>query len=323
MRSSLKTLEPIHVRRYEAVHPMHAFGPVRELQHKRLEELQLLGVDTTPDCIVVLDAGVADRTTKSGKTYRWDPTSYQDETANWQEMPKGPRPAYEPRRSERGNIVIGAAGGKARAMAGSELYFSFNVPLVTTSKNSEEQRGETSDNDPWVVYKRYLIERCGVPPEAIISEKESTSTFEQVVNLVELANEQGWESMLIVLNDHHLPRTKTFFEYLTHKELACTKLRFLLAKLPELAQRKMGFEAVGSLDDPIIDFHDNSFFEKADRLKMFFGSAEKVLVRRDPKYGKVLEAVHKLPAFQKRLEAEARGLAQLLSGDYAKPRKAR
>jgi len=292
--------------------------PDNEVEKMRGEYLRLLGLDAVPDCIVVLDAGVADRAAL--KTRNWVPTSYEDETANWREAPQTPRPSYEPRKSDRGNIVIGAAGGKARAIAGAELYKYFHVPVVTTSKNSEEQKGDTENNDPWVVYKDYLT-RQGVPVEAIVSEKESTSTFEQVLNLVELAQDKGWSSMLIILNDHHLPRTKTFLEYLTNKELATTKLRFLLAKLPDEVKRKMGFRVVGQPDDPSIDFYDSSFFEKAARLKIFLGSAESILLKRDPRYAKVFEAVQKLPAFQKRLEAEARGLAQLQSGEYGKPRR--
>ncbi|HEY4523540.1 MAG TPA: YdcF family protein [Candidatus Paceibacterota bacterium] len=288
-------------------------------KEKKQEYLKLLGLESVPDCVVVLDAGVADRATR--KTHHWVPTSYEDETANWRETLQTSRPSYEPRKSERGNIVIGAAGGKARAIAGAELFRYFHMPLVTTSKNSEEQKGETENNDPWIVYKDYLTERQGVPPEAIVSEKESTSTFEQVLNLVELAKDENWKSMLVILNDHHLLRTKTFFEYLTNKELAITKLRFLLAKLPAEAQIKMGFKISGSPENPSINFYDNAFFEKAARLKMFFGSAESILLKRDPSYAKVFKAVQKLPTFQKRLEAEARGLAQLQSGEYAKPRK--
>lgn len=293
------------------------FNP--ELEGKRKEYLRLLGLEFVPDCIVVLDAGVAER--KIGKLRRWDPTSYEDETANWREQVSPPQSSYEPRKSGRGNVVIGAAGGKARAIAGAELFKYFQVPLVTTSKNSEEQKADTNAKDPWEAYKDYLVERQNIPQEMIISEKESTSTFEQVVGLVELAQDKNWRSMLVILNDHHLPRTKKFFEYLTNKEIAGTKLKYLLAKLPESLRERIGCEIQGSPENPVIYFPSDAFFKQANKLKIFFGSAEDIIIKRDPRYAKVIDEMQKLPAFRKRLEAERRGLDQLQSGEYGKPRK--
>ena len=47
---------------------------------------------------------------------------------------------------------------------------------------------------------------AGVAPDAILVEPEATNTHEQAVNVVAMAREKGWTSLVLVASAYHLPR---------------------------------------------------------------------------------------------------------------------
>lgn len=52
----------------------------------------------------------------------------------------------------------------------------------------------------------------GVEPEQIIPETEATSTYENAVTTLEMMDEEGFESAIIVSSDYHMLRTKMIYE---------------------------------------------------------------------------------------------------------------
>jgi len=51
----------------------------------------------------------------------------------------------------------------------------------------------------------------GVPPEKILSENQSTSTFESGVRCARIMRDRGWSRTLLVTDGYHLPRSLLVF----------------------------------------------------------------------------------------------------------------
>ena len=62
------------------------------------------------------------------------------------------------------------------------------------------------------VIKDELIE-LGVKPEDIVCEKSSGSTFEQLLELGDIAGKESLEALTIITNEYHLPRVKALVQY--------------------------------------------------------------------------------------------------------------
>ena len=273
------------------------------------------------DVIMIIDAGIAERTRKDGTTLKWEPTAYSDETANFREVPDPAKPVYAVRQSEQGNFVVGCGGGKARAIAAANLYRSYQVPIVTTSKYP--LKGEPDHQPPdehWKVYQDYLQDIQGIPPTDLLAEEESTTTITGILNLVFMAYERGWKHATVIVNDFHLPRTRRFYEYLTHEGTATTLCKYILATLPKEYRFRMDYKVNETADEPEIVFASESFFHFARQSDMIVMSAEDILTQYQPAYAKVLKNVQDSYAYQQRVAMEQCGVDQLDAGLYMKPR---
>lgn len=289
-------------------------------EQKRKEYLELMGLSEQPDAIIVLDAGIAERTRKDGTTIKWGPTAYNDETANFQEAPDPSKPVYGVRQSEKGNYVVGCGGGKARTIAAAELHDYFPVPVITTSRYP--LKGDPDHQPPdehWEVYQDYLKNVQNIPEAELLAEQESTTTITGILNLIFMAHEKGWKNVVILANDFHLPRTQKFYDYLTDKEKATTLCRYILARVPAEYRERMDYTVEGSAQDPKIVFASDRFFDMARQSHMTVVSAEEILKHRRPSYEKVLREVEESFAYQERVVMEQRGVDQLDAGLYMKP----
>lgn len=275
----------------------------------------------TPNVIIIIDAGIAERTRKDGTTIKWEPTAYNDETANFREVPDPTKPVYAIRQSENGNFVVGCGGGKARCIAASWLYDFSRVPIVTTSVYP--LKGEPGHQPPvehWKVYQDYLRDVCHIPAFHLLAEEESTTTITGILNLIFMSYRNGWKRCLLVVNDFHLPRTQKFYEYLTDRSMATTLCKYILACLPEEYRGRMDYSVREIDSEPEIEFASDNFFNIAARSHMLVVSAEEILKScSPPKYHQVLKDVENSYAYQQRVAMEKRGVDQLDAGLYMKP----
>lgn len=289
-------------------------------EQKRKEYLELMGLTVPPDAIIVLVAGIAERTRKDGKTIKWGPTAYNDETANFCEAPDQSKPAYGVRQSEQGNYVVGCGGGKARTIAAGELHYYFPVPIITTSRYPLKGDPEHQPPDEhWEVYQDYLKNVQQIPEAELLSERESTTTITGILNLIFMAHEKGWKNVVILANDFHLPRTQKFYDYLTDKEKATTLCKYILARVPTEYRKRMDYTVEGTAQEPRIVFASDQFFDMAHESRMTVVSAEEILKHRRPSYEKLLDKVEESFAHRQRVAMEQRGVDQLDTGLYMKP----
>lgn len=305
---------------------------------KKAEYRELLGLEHDPDMIVVIPGGVVGRKHIKKKPdgtesieYTWTPTSWGDDEPNLPpeaqtsgEYGKEYKPGYKARISESGDIVLTAGGGKARAIAGAELYRVFHSPILTLSKYPFVSREEEADigtglpKNFWKEYKRYIVETQKVPEEKVLSETESTDTFQGLLEVVKVAHEHGWETPVIISNEYHIPRIKKMWEFLMKPETAGTKLAFIFKHMPKYFKDMMGYHyAGGTEEEPIITFDDpNDFFEYTASMKPVFVSAESILAYRNPDFVKVFEDVKRTDWYQRRVAQEQWGLERLEGAIY-------
>jgi DUF218 domain len=128
-----------------------------------------------------------------------------------------------------------------------------------------------------MVMKQELME-LGVPGEAIVTEEESTTTYQQLLGLQEIVQERAGDHVRILTNAYHLTRVQAMIE-----------------DGPKLSTLK-DLLAVGRLT---------------------VQAAEEVLVERDPETWRAeIDTVYQSEAMQARINREANGVRQIRQGTY-------
>ncbi|HXF63551.1 MAG TPA: YdcF family protein [Caldilineaceae bacterium] len=115
----------------------------------------------------------------------------------------GTRPALPPRPASEMN----EAGD--RMVYAAQLYQAGKAPLVVVSGGFIEFLGSTV---PEAEAMQQLLERLGVPGEAILQEDRSRNTYENAVFVRELLDERGIRRILLVTSALHMPRSVSIFE---------------------------------------------------------------------------------------------------------------
>ena len=267
-----------------------------------------------------MDAGIAER--KVFREPRYVPTSYEDETGNFSEQATSDRAKYNLRKTDRGNLLVGAGGGKARVLAVRNLSEVFQGAGIVTDSRFSVNKSDHPDF-PEIhskVYKNFL-EKAGIPSDKIEEEKESTTTFEGLINFLLIAVNENKNHLVVVTNDYHIPRTRKILEFLMDKEKA-QKLKYIFARMPKEYQDKLGAE-IKQHDDGEVDlsFVDDSFFEKLKGVSVNVAPAEDILSYDNTHYDNLFGKVKKTSAYKKRVKAEQEGVHQLEDGVYGKSRK--
>jgi DUF218 domain len=127
------------------------------------------------------------------------------------------------------------------------------------------------------VMKQELME-LGVPEEAIVTEEESTTTYQQLLGLQQMVREREGDNVLILTNAYHL-----------------TRVQAMIADGPKLSTLK-DLLAVGRLT---------------------VQAAEEILVERDPEtWQEEIDTVYQSEAMQARINGEANGVRQIHQGTY-------
>jgi uncharacterized SAM-binding protein YcdF (DUF218 family) len=110
-------------------------------------------------------------------------------------------------RLERADMIIVLAGGRGdeRVRQAAALYQQGYAPLVLLS-GGEEMAGISV---PEVLRRQALA--LGIPPDALLSEPDSTSTAEQARFLRPLLEPRGIRRAIIVTSSYHTRRTRRLF----------------------------------------------------------------------------------------------------------------
>lgn len=110
-------------------------------------------------------------------------------------------------RLERADVIIVLSGGRGdeRVRQAAELYQQGYAPLVLLS-GGEEMAGISV---PEMLRRQALA--LGIPPEALLSEPDSTSTAEQARFLRPLLEPRGIRRAIIVTSSYHSRRTRYLF----------------------------------------------------------------------------------------------------------------
>lgn len=298
------------------------------LTDKKRLLMETLGLKEEPDIILCLDAGIAERRIKDPETQtseiKWVPTSYRDESANFPNEGSTLQKTYTygAHLTEQGFSMFGSMGGKAKVVATAELYKYFKKPVIVDSRVETIAPPEIAQPpaDHWPYYQQALEER-GVATENIIAEKDSTSTFEELIKAIEIISARKMTKIILIANEFHMPRLKKMYQYLTDPAEASDKLKYILAKLPKEYQQIMGCRVEGSLGQPKIFFQNHSFFRQAGEISIDFVVAEEVLKFKNPHYTALLAQAQKNDYYQKRMALEENGIRQLEQGIYGKPNK--
>lgn len=170
-------------------------------------------------------------------------------------------------------------GGKARSIAAAKISEIFpDINFVTTSRRLKEEPTHAS-----VVAAE--MERFGAKQENIILEENSWDTYSEMIEMIKMAQREGWSRVAIVTNDYHVPRAKEFF--------------IQLEKLSE--QDKETMESISKFKQ---------------QVEVSFIPAEKILESTSGHYKNLISKVRESDNYKDRLAAEQRGIEALRSGDY-------
>lgn len=171
-------------------------------------------------------------------------------------------------------------GGKARVIAAAEVARTVReVTLVPTSTDPDDP-----ESNARLVARE--LQHYGVSPERLVLEERSRSTLTEMIELVRLTNARGWRKVVVLTNDFHIPRAREMFDRL---ETLCNPSdETLLAALAHVRAN----------------------------VAVRFVAAEEIMPYRSDHYRTVIEAVHRSLGYQKRLQAEQRGIEDLRAGRY-------
>jgi len=108
---------------------------------------------------------------------------------------------------EKADVIIVLSGGRGdeRVRQAAELYQQGYAPLVLLS-GGEEMAGISV---PEMLRRQALA--LGIPPDALLSEPDSTSTAEQARYLRPLLEPRGMRRAIVVTSSYHTRRTRRLF----------------------------------------------------------------------------------------------------------------
>ncbi len=135
-----------------------------------------------PDAIAILSSGI--KQTSAG---RWQSLSLTEE-----------------------DNMLGAPGGTLRVRAATVLANRYpRAAIVATGGKGRDIPANYPENRPLLceILEQELRE-AGIPPERIILERESCTTYQQLRALSALMGERGWTNMAVVTNRWHTPRAR-------------------------------------------------------------------------------------------------------------------
>lgn len=103
-----------------------------------------------------------------------------------------------------------------RVLHALRLYRADKAPVIIISGDAPGEMSETPrpgyDPEPAIPAAEVLLREWGVPAEAILAETASRSTRDNAMNIKRLANERGFQHLLLVTSALHMPRALAAFK---------------------------------------------------------------------------------------------------------------
>jgi len=181
-----------------------------------------------------------------------------------------------------------ASGAHFRVIAAAEAAKCFpEIKIVPTGKLITHGIAEKEHfpNDAKVMADELVA--MGVKEDQIMLEEESVSTLTELLEMIKMARENGWERVAVVTNRWHLPRVRMMYEKLETIEGLCSD-----------EEKEM-----------IEDFKQNG-------AEVKIVSAEDITDNISEEYKEQIKEIEQREAFKERLTAEQKGIEDLKSGRY-------
>lgn len=182
-------------------------------------------------------------------------------------------------------------GGKGRALAITELAKRFPDAKVAVNSNTFNIHNPEAPTDAEVMAE--YVERIGIPPEKIIKQDRSTTTFTELIELVKYIAEHQWGHAVVVAGETQKPRAEEMF-----RQIATLR------------------DPAGAWEDP--EFRAALEDIKVINPKITFVSAEDVLPFRDERYEKVIAEARNTETWQIREALDEKAVKDLETGKYWK-----
>lgn len=180
-------------------------------------------------------------------------------------------------------------GAKARVIACAEAsrYFP-DAKIVTTSYM--KGKTETMPTDAWVMMTELV--KLGVNAERIILEEKSNNGITELKEMVKLMTKYSWKKVAVITSSYHVPRIR------------------------EIWKRLITFLDINEADfDEVVSA---LAWGISNRVGVTFVPAERILFLRHHSYESLIARVEETSGYKERVEAEARGLKDILEGRYRK-----
>ncbi len=188
---------------------------------------------------------------------------------------------------ENSKLSTGAAlatGGKDRMLTAAEMHTAFpNSFIVPMSKTRDESK------PTYAAVTKEELERKGVDSETIILEEESVNTLTEFKEAIKMSLEKGWNNIVFITSDWHLPRVKALFNHIEN-----------FADSDE--EKNMVATFIQMVRDGKIK-------------PQFLGSTNPLTIRSNH-YKRLFDKVDEFPGIQERRKTEQRALGQIRSGNY-------
>ena len=231
--------------------------PKQEAKRRQIHKL----CGATPDALSILSGSLAKRELRNGRT-RYSSPSYQEL-----------------------DVAGLISGGKARVIAAAEIApFYPDVPIIAN--------GHTYENAPADAgIMKEELGRYGISANNVFLQKQSYSTFTELLELVKFVAEHGWRRVLIITNEFQIARAQE-----------------MLRQIETLQ------DPYGASQDPAFRAAVPTFRKLAPEVA--FVAAEAVLPLRHRCYQKIVNRAKASPLWEERIAREAQGLKQLHQHTY-------
>lgn len=181
-----------------------------------------------------------------------------------------------------------ASGAHFRVIAAAEIAKCFpEIKIVPTGKLITHGIAEKEHfpNDAKVMADELVA--MGVDRNQIILEENSISTLTELVQLVKMARENGWERVAVITSRWHVPRVKMMYDKLETIEGLCAAEEETMIKEFKLSGAKVVVIAAEDITDEVSE-----------------------------EYRSQMQEVEQRDSYKERLVAEQKGIEDLKAGRY-------
>lgn len=201
-------------------------------------------------------------------------------------------------------IVLLEGDGLYRASKAVELYRSGMSELIILSGGANEP-GYGSFPSELVMPE---LRGCGIPMSSLLQEQRSTNTLEQAQNVVSIAVDNHWESLILVASHYHQYRAYlTFLNVMLRRHLELVIMNAPANRLPWFAHQPWGarIELLHREFEKIEEYTSYGHLASYEQAIRYQRWKEEMILTKPEKYlGAASSVLSSLPGFQKESESQ-------------------